>query len=419
MRKNGFNLIFKMWSIIILCSVILIGCETSGNSDAIPEIRPAKIDLSGVRGFAVVENSSNTAETRADGEESSSSHLLYTIDENGELHLSIFYFEVVPSEGGDTKNHKTEVMKELSKALQVLPTVVSDLGKYIVFSGCRYEMNDTVTMSDEARAICERYTAPFKDTVRRMTFLIRKSDGALFDLTDQHIFTFAYIYDDEIEYTSECWYAEGTFGWHMPTDKYLTSAKGNLFNQACSGIDCAHVCQIVDNGDAIDVKQMTQDYWGARFIFDANENIYVHRLAEDGIRSFLDVYLSNGKFDAIDMSALDYGYMDMRYDDNNIAYLFFWNGGYYDDDKGDMSYICASILLDANCIERNKILIRGWAPLYYIGYSNGDFKWFYDDFQILTYNKDKDEWTLEELPKDLLNIYTEKYDCLLSGMKSY
>lgn len=406
-----------MWSIIILCSVILIGCETSGNSGAIPVIRPAKIDLNGVRGFAVVENSSNTAETRADGDESSYSHLLYTIDENGELHLSIFYFEVVPSEGGDTKNPKPEVMEELSKALQVVPLVVSDLGKYIVFSGCQYEMNDTITMSDEARAICERYTEIANNTAKKKTFLIRKSDGALFDLTDQIIFTFAYIYNDEIEYAYESWYLEGAFGWHMPTDRYLTSAKGNLYVQTHRP---DYVSQIVDNGDAIDVKKITQDYWDSRFIVDANENIYIYAYDHSRCRAELNIYLSNGKFDVIDMSALEYEYMDMRYDDNNIAYLFFRNGGYYDDDKGyDMSYICASILLDGNCIERNKMLIRGWAPLYYIGYSNGYFKWLYDDVQILTYNKDKDEWTLEELPEDLRNIFTEKYDFLLCGVKSY
>ena len=135
-----------MWSIIILCSVILIGCETSGNTgntgnSTPPQIRPAKIDLNGVCGFAVVENSSNTAKTRAYGnetdnenEESSCSHSLYTIDENGELHISIFYFEVVPSEGGDTENPQTEIMKEVSNALQVVPSLVSDLGKYILFS---------------------------------------------------------------------------------------------------------------------------------------------------------------------------------------------------------------------------------------------------------------------------------------------
>ena len=449
-----------MWSIIILCSVILIGCETSSGNGIPPQIRPAKIDLNGVSGFAIVENSSNAAETRAGGEESSCSHLLYTIDENGELHISIFYFEVVPSEGGDTENPQTEVMKEVSKALQVVPSLVSDLGKYILFSGCRYEMNDII-MSDEARAICEEYTQ--YNSEQNMTYLIRKSDGALFYLDYAPIFTYSNMtaaYDNGMfdgyhymGFISQYYNDPRSIGWSMPNYRYLTSPKGNLFTLACYN---DRVYQIVDNGNAIDVKLMTQDYETdglSRFIVDANENIYIY----NECRGYLDIYLSNGRFDAIDMRYYsrpnDAGSLtvprifDMKYDDNNIAYSFF-DSTYYDyDNDVSVTYITASILSDGNYIERNKIAI----PLYttypylhpenpltyphYIGYSNGNFKWFLSEnffephyssnlgddriFKTLTYNKDRDEWILEDIPEDLRNIYTEKYDHLLYGIKSY
>ncbi len=412
--------------------------------------------MNGVCGFAVVENSSNAPKTRADGnemdnenEESSCSHLLYTIDENGELHISIFYFEVVPSEGGDTENPQTEVMKEVSNALQVVPSLVSDLGKYILFSGCRYEMNDTI-MSDEARAICKRYTE--NNSEQNMTYLIRKSDGALFDISYQYLFTYRWMSPAYYEYGYSYTYSKDSraLGWHIPTYRYLTSPKGNLFTLAC---DNDRVYQIVDNGNAIDVKQMTQDYDTgglSRFIVDANENIYIY----NEFRGYLDIYLSNGRFDAIDMSYYsnpdDKGSLtrprifDMKYDDNNIAYSFF-DSIYYDYDYDNKDIICvtnitASILSDGNYIKRNKIAI----PLYttapylhlhepftyphYIGYSNGNFKWFLSEnffeggdrmFKTLTYNKDRDEWILEDIPEDLRNIYTEKYDHLLYGIKSY
>lgn len=444
-----------MWSIIILCSVILIGCETSGNG--IPQqIRPAKIDLNGVRGFAIVENSSNTAETRAGGEESSYSHSLYTIDENGELHIAIFYFEVVASEG-----EYTEVMKEVSNALQVVPALVSDLGKYILFSGCGYEMNNNIIMSDEARAICESYVQ--NDIYHESTYLIRKSDGALFYLDYAPIFTYSNMtaaYDNGMfdgyhymGFISQYYNDPRSIGWSMPNYRYLTSPKGNLFTLACHN---DRVYQIVDNGNAIDVKLMTQDYETgglSRFIVDANENIYIY----NQWRGYLDIYLSNGKFDVIDMryycNPNDEGSLsssmifDMKYDDNNIPYFFFVRDYWEDGMSISESYITASILSDGNCIERNKIAI----PLYttapylhasepvtyphYIGYSNGNFKWFLSEdffathyssnlgddriFKTLTYNKDRDEWILEDIPEDLRNIYTEKYDCLLSGMKSY
>lgn len=437
MRKNGFNLIIKMWSIIILCSVILIGCETSGNSGVIPQIRPTKIDLNGVRGFAVVENSSNTAETRADGDESSYSHLLYTIDENGELHLSIFYFEVVPSEGGDTKNPQTEVMKEVSKALQVVPSLVSDLGKYILFSGCGYEMNDTI-MSDEARAICESYVQ--NDYYHEKTYLIRKSDGALFDLSGQQIFTYSNMthYDNSDifhSFTSNYYHDTKTFGWHIPTYRYMTSPKGNLFAQSPYNIS-----QIVDNGDAIDVKVLTQEISElSRFIVDANENIYIY-----GREQYLDIYFSNGGFDAIDMRSQNDSdvfdnfpiIFDMKVDDNHIPYLFLVGQYTNSGEAYNEGYIKAGILSEGKYIERNRIPITSysWAPYYgqhvtyphYIGYSNGDFKWFlpqefwnFQLFKILTYNKDRDEWILEDIPEDLRNIFTEKYDFLLCGIKSY
>ena len=43
--------------------------------------------------------------------------------------------------------------------------------------------------------------------------------------------------------------------------------------------------------------------------------------------------------------------------------------------------------------------------------------WNFQLFKILTYNKDRDEWILEELAEDLRNIFTEKYDFLLCGVK--
>ena len=442
-----------MWSIIILCSVILIGCETSGNSGAIPVIRPAKIDLNGVRGFAVVENSSNAPKTRADGDETdnengetSYSHSLYTIDENGELHIAIFYFEVVASEGGDT-----EVMKEVSNALQVVPALVSDLGKYILFSGCGYEMNNNIIMSDEARAICESYVQ--NDIYHESTYLIRKSDGALFNVQGQSIFTYSFMmhYDDGNifhSFTYNYFHDTKTFGWHIPTYKYMTSPKGNLFAQSPYNIS-----KIVDNGDAIDVKVLTQEIKElSRFIVDANENIYICDR-----EYYLDIYLSNGGFDAIDISYYLNGCrwtpstFDMKVDNNNIPYLFLVK----EEEKSEyneygelVTYatpcITAGILSDGKYIERNKIDIPSYTsepynsimdPItypHYIGYSNGDFKWFLSEdffwyseednnrkFKILTYNKDRDEWILEDIPEDLRNIFTEKYDFLLCGIKSY
>ena len=120
---------------------------------------------------------------------------------------------------------------------------------------------------------------------------------------------------------------------------------------------------------------------------------------------------------------------DMKVDDNNIPYFFFVRYN---------NKITASILSDGNYVEYNSITIPSYQyePYHnylgqliyphYLGYSNGDFKWFLSKefmsdgtFKILTYNKDRDEWILEDIQEDLRNIFTEKYDFLLCGIKSY
>ena len=108
---------------------------------------------------------------------------------------------------------------------------------------------------------------------------------------------------------------------------------------------------------------MTQDYHTdakSRFITDANENIYI-----SSRYGYLDIYLSNGRFDAIDMrfysrpndagSLTSHEIFDMRLDDNNIAYSFFVKpgSGYYDEDGNYVvfpTHITAGILSDGNYI---------------------------------------------------------------------
>ena len=223
----------------------------------------------------------------------------------------------------------------------------------------------------------------------------------------------------------------------------MTSPKGNLFVQSCQN---DHISKIVDNGDAIDIRLLTQDYLThdlTRFIVDASENIYLY----NNERNYLDVYYFNGEFDAIDMRSQNDSdvfdnfpiIFDMKIDDNNIPYLFLVGQYMGSGDAFNEGYIKAGVLSEGKYIERNRIPITSynWGPYFgflsnqityphYIGYSNGDFKWFLSQefwniqtFKILTYNKDRDEWILKELPEDLCNIFIKKYDSLLCGVKSY
>ena len=142
-----------------------------GTNPSTPSIRPYKIDMAGVQGFAIVESTSNAPRTKADrdgdgvdddmpngnGVVNTSPYSLYNIDENGDLQVSIFYFEVAPSEDGQVNNGPNEqVLKELTGVLQIVPSLVTDLGKYILFSGCQYHIADS-EISDEAKTICDTF----------------------------------------------------------------------------------------------------------------------------------------------------------------------------------------------------------------------------------------------------------------------
>lgn len=270
---------------VSLCFTACDGLNTSNPST--PSIRPQTIDLTGVQGFAIVENTSNASRTKADtngdgvdddmpngnaGEVANTSpYALYTIDKNGELHASIFYFEVVPSEDGSTDTPNTEVLKEISNALQVVPSLVTNLGKYILFSGCEYHIVDT-EISDDALSICEIFIQ--QNYKPNMVYLIRKADGALFDLTDR--FFFCYTADNDWNAAYYTPHYEGS-GYYIPSATYLTSQQNNLF---ILGSQPLSVYKVEDNGDAVDFRQLTQQLESRCMFFsiDATENIYIAEL---------------------------------------------------------------------------------------------------------------------------------------------
>lgn len=430
---------------ITLLTIILLNCC----SDLKPEsslsgklsIKPVGIDLNGVTGFAIVDN---TPVTRTEGEQTTTApQSIYSIDENGNVKLSIFYFEVHTSEDESGNITQIQIQKEISDALQVVPSLVTDLEKYILFSGCQYQINDSI-LSEEALLICKRFI--IENTKPNMVYIIRKSDGALFDLSNQSIFTYSYMEPiDEFSGTYYYWFSPyyveyNALNQYIPTYRYMISPKGNLFAQSCCD---DHIYQFVDNGDAIDLKQLTQDYdvnTLPRFIVDKNENIYLYYVLGAFSRN-IDIYFSDGGFDSIDITSDCHLFFDMKVDDNGGAYMF------YLVNYGLGPYIKARILSDGKYVESSGIILPGYThnpydtyggdPViypHYIGFSNGDFKWFlpqefwedyYNDdgttntFKTITYNTNRDEWILKDLPKDLDDLLTKKYDSLLCGIKSY
>ena len=412
-----------------------------------PSIRPYKIDMAGVQGFAIVENTSNAPRTKADtngdgvdddmpngngsdmGSESvnTSPYALYTIDENGELHVSIFYFEVVQSEGDSTDVSYTEVLNEVSNALQIVPSLVTDLGKYILFSGCEYQII-TSDISDEALSICQAYIS--ENTRWDMTYMIRKSDGGLFDFTAEKFFCYK--------------------GSQIPAETYITSVKGNLFVMSPDKV----ILKFEDNGKAIDVKQMTQIDGPSieRFIVDKDENIYLFCRYKG--KPIMDIYYANGGFNAYEFEPsfanTDLLVLDLITDESGISYIFLISDCMRETEKTtedgqtyllhEMGQLVLSARVTNGIVEtmsETYLLTNKYRPYYdndgtenhcYLGYYNNCHNWClrYVDpeassspYKILSYDISTHICTLKEVSAGLNQILVADYDAFLYGSKTY
>ena len=312
---KGIKLITQLTTVLALF-ILGSSCsnkeEPTSNSDNI-YIRPVAMDMKDVKGFAIVENNI----TKANSDTTTTApYSLYSIDENGAVKLSIFYFEVITNEDEEGDITQSELQKNISDAIQIVPSLVTDFGKYILFSGCEYQLDNT-GLSDQEMEVCSRFIAE-NEKMSEMAYLIRKSDGALFDLSDQSLFKFHFM-TNELGGLGEYWMQEGGFcisdSWakylygsnlisqYIPTDSYITSTKGNLFVQSCSN----KISKFVDNGDAVDVHQMTQEStpgnYGKRFFVDVDENVYMEYW--DGFAGgiiAIEIYYTSGAYDCVNLT---------------------------------------------------------------------------------------------------------------------
>ncbi len=457
----------KLLGIALLAiSLGLSGCEGLRSYDELtdstnPTIRPQKIDMTGVQGFAIVENNSNAPRTKADvngdgvdddipngngGEMANTSpYALYTIDENGELHVSIFYFEVVPSEDGSTDASYTEVLKEVSKALQIVPSLVTDLGKYILFSGCKYQIIAS-DISEEALSICHAHIS--KNTKLNMTYMIRKSDGGLFDLSDQPIFSYyansynSWHFDHSYCNNYDPNTGSGNRWTYIPEFTYTTSSKGNLF------IRGTYISKIEDKRNSITVKQMTlypntntprSSY--RNFAVDNDENIYDIFL-EKNEKVKIDIYNANSGYNIYELKAslvktpslLD---IDVVTDESGIPYIFLiGEGKIINNGVGQHVMIAISAVASNGTVAilkedivQTPFKLENKVNCHYLGYYNNCFNWFLQYTprygtsmplgDILSYNNTTHTWSLNPIASGLMSMISANYDVLISGKKFY
>ena len=370
------------------------------------KLRPVIMDLEGVTGFVVLENSSTPHTKTSINAEQKATHL-YSIDDKGNITLTLFYFEA--SSENTTDSLQINIQKEVSNALQVVPSLVTDLGNYIVFSGCSYQISDA-DMSDLARTTCLEFINE-QGTRSDITYMIRKSDGALFDLTDQDLFIYS---------KSDSDYLAGTGHWspyyYISPKSYIISAKNNLFVRSTTAVH-----KIEDNGNAVDFRKVTQDLPFRTFeLFgiDESENLYFSNPSEHmDTKLQIHIYKSNGLFDLLDPKA-DHVF-DMITDKGGFIYLFYVP----DSIKG---FQCAR-LKDCSLEIMSTMEIKQSGSLNskfryfrcsYLGYNDNCFLW--SDYEhLLSYNNNLHQFELRDLSEDVKAVLDAEYDVIAYGPKTY
>ena len=344
------NIIFhKAFFSLLLGSVMTLSSCTKISGDEIhnesfdkyrtTDARLVRLDMDGVKGFAVLGNAPYTkSNTKSD--DIPAQYSLYNIDENGQISLSVFYYDakvtrpvMVTEEDGsshweiaDDEDTQEIIENELQGAIQLVPSLMTDLGKYILFSGCRFNVCRS-DLSEELQQICDMIVERLQRSVKDEfdiwdypdichEFLLRKSDGALFDITEQKLFT--YHGNGNLNHGLPFWSDNDSASLEFIAENTYFIHNDNIYV-----IDNGEegVRKIVDNGNAIDVSRVTQKERFDKVVMDKDGNLYALRMERFyGTGIELHSYLAGGGFD-IKYYDRD-SYVDMDTDNQGNAYLF-------------------------------------------------------------------------------------------------
>ena len=344
------NIIFhKAFFSLLLGSVMTLSSCTKISGDEIhndlfdkyrtTDARLVRLDMDGVKGFAVLGNAPYTkSNTKSD--DIPAQYSLYNIDENGQISLSVFYYDakvtrpvMVTEEDGsshwgmaDDEDTQEIIENELQGAIQLVPSLMTDLGKYILFSGCRFNVCRS-DLSEELQQICDMIVERLQRSVKDEfdiwvypdichEFLLRKSDGALFDITEQKLFT--YHGNGNVNHGLPFWSDNDSASLESIVENTYFIHNDNIYV-----IDSGYegVRKIVDNGNAIDVSRVTQKERFDKVVMDKDGNLYALNMESYyGTGIELHSYLAGGGFD---IKYFDHdSYVDMDTDNQGNAYLF-------------------------------------------------------------------------------------------------
>ena len=158
----------------MIAVLFLVSCEDEPSSSS--KLTFKGVNLNNAKALALVQegNGGSKAPRKmpADEGEKPQTKFLYTVDEEGNMNAAIFYFNEVDS---------TTNTKALRLSIENIFAVGDD---YLWLYGCQYDCDDLDLLPEKARKYVQEQIDASRNRPGHYNYLIRKTDGALFDLTN-------------------------------------------------------------------------------------------------------------------------------------------------------------------------------------------------------------------------------------------
>ena len=158
----------------MIAMLFLVSCKDEPSSSS--KLTFKGVNLNNAKALALVQegNGGSKAPRKmpADEGEKPQTKFLYTVDEEGNMNAAIFYFNEVDS---------TTNTKALRLSIENIFAVGDD---YLWLYGCQYDCDDLDLLPEKARKYVQEQIDASRKRPGHYNYLIRKTDGALFNLTD-------------------------------------------------------------------------------------------------------------------------------------------------------------------------------------------------------------------------------------------
>ena len=221
----------------MIAMLFLVSCKDEPSSSS--KLTFKGVNLNNAKALALVQegNGGSKAPRKmpADEGEKPQTKFLYTVDEEGNMNAAIFYFNEVDS---------TTNTKALRLSIENIFAVGDD---YLWLYGCQYDCDDLDLLPEKARKYVQEQIDASRKRPGHYNYLIRKTDGALFDLTSLTVLPIDW--DGSIKNSVKTSNDLKQYGMVAQVGKELYWAEGNYQGG---------LRKLVDNGSTMD--QVNLDY---------------------------------------------------------------------------------------------------------------------------------------------------------------